>query len=143
MEGGHSHCLRLKKVLNLLMELRDQHERAQPISSAVHVERMATIKDLEREEERLCNPKAFEALDCVHKVLDRLFTNALMAKFNMKEKGKQGKRPLEKTKVYGAIKDGIMTGDEAATEDIIRIHAAEHLKHALQRSGGHKAITQD
>ncbi|MEQ2267935.1 hypothetical protein XENORESO_012655 [Xenotaenia resolanae] len=139
-----------KKVLNLLMELRDQHKRAQPISSAVHVE------DLEREEERLCNPKAFEALvlqiariggknnkDCVHKVLDRLFTNALMAKFNMKGKGNQGKRSLEKTKVYGAIKDGIMTGDEAATEDIIRIHAAEHLKHAPQRSGGHKAITQD
>ncbi|MEQ2191829.1 hypothetical protein XENOCAPTIV_003111 [Xenoophorus captivus] len=156
MEGGHSHCLRLKKVLNLLMELRDQHKRVQPISSAVHVERMATIEDLEREEERLCNPKAFEALvlqiariggkntkDCVHKVLDRLFTNALMAKFNMKGKGKQGKRSLEKTKIYGVIKDGIMTGDEAATEDIIRIHAAEHLKHALQRSGGHKAITQD
>ncbi|MEQ2166684.1 hypothetical protein GOODEAATRI_030799 [Goodea atripinnis] len=40
--------------------------------------------------------------------------------------------------------DGIMNGDEAATEDI-RIHAAEHLKHAPQRSGGggHKAITQD
>ncbi|MEQ2277818.1 hypothetical protein XENORESO_008193 [Xenotaenia resolanae] len=81
--------------------------------------------------------------DCVHKVLDRLFTNALMAKFNKKGKGKQGKRSLEKTKVYGAIKDGIMNGDEAATEDIIRIHAAEHLKHAPQRSGGHKAITQD
>ncbi|MED6268937.1 hypothetical protein CHARACLAT_027967 [Characodon lateralis] len=143
-----------KKVLNLLMELRDQHKRAQPISSAVHIERMVTIEDLEREEERLCSPKAFEALvlqiariggkntkDCVHKVLDRLFTNALMAKFNTK--GKQGKRSLEKTKVYGAIKEGIMIGDESATEDIIRIHAAEHLKHATQRSGGHKAITQD
>ncbi|MEQ2293928.1 hypothetical protein AMECASPLE_038478, partial [Ameca splendens] len=83
------------------------------------------------------------ASGCVpEKVLDRLFTNALMVTFNMKEKGKQGKRSLEKTKVYGAIKDGIMTGDEAATEDI-RIHAAEHLKHAPQRSGGHKAITQD
>ncbi|KAK5619085.1 hypothetical protein CRENBAI_000404 [Crenichthys baileyi] len=62
MEGGHSHCLRVKKVLNLLMELRDQHKEAQPISSAVHVERMATIEDLEREEERLCDPKAFDAL---------------------------------------------------------------------------------
>ncbi|MEQ2313531.1 hypothetical protein AMECASPLE_002981 [Ameca splendens] len=105
---------------------------------------MATIEDLEREEERLCDPKAFDALDCVHKVLDRLFTNALMAKFNMKGKGKQGKRSLEKTKVYGVIKDGIMNGDEAAT-DFTRIHAAEHLKHVPQRSGGggHKAITQD
>ncbi|MED6270636.1 hypothetical protein CHARACLAT_012453 [Characodon lateralis] len=83
--------------------------------------------------------------DCVHKVLDRLFTNALMAKFNMKGKGRQGKRSLENTKVSGVIKDGIMNGDEAATEDFIRIHAAEHLKHAVQRSGGggHKAITQD
>ncbi|MEQ2219785.1 hypothetical protein XENOCAPTIV_023920, partial [Xenoophorus captivus] len=35
-----------------------------------------------------------------------LFTNALMAKFNMK--GKQGKRSLEKTKVYGAIKGKLM-----------------------------------
>ncbi|MEQ2276163.1 hypothetical protein XENORESO_014749 [Xenotaenia resolanae] len=73
-----------KKVLNLLMELLYQHKRAQPISSAVHVERMATIEDFEREEERLCDPKAFVALvlqiariggkntkDCVHKVLDR------------------------------------------------------------------------
>ncbi|KAK5617546.1 hypothetical protein CRENBAI_004153 [Crenichthys baileyi] len=79
------------------------------------------------------------------RLLITLFTNALMAKFNMKGKGKQGKRSLEKTKVYGAIKDGNMNGDEAATEDIIRIHAAEHLKHAPQRSGGggHKAITQD
>ncbi|MEQ2220376.1 hypothetical protein ILYODFUR_004798 [Ilyodon furcidens] len=116
---------------------------------------MATIEDLEREEECLCDPKAFDALvlkiariggkntkDCVHKVLDRLFTNALMTKFNMKGKRKQGKRSLEKTKVYGAIKDGIMNGDEAVT-DFIRIHAAEHLKHVQQRSGGHKAITQD
>ncbi|MED6265796.1 hypothetical protein CHARACLAT_029054 [Characodon lateralis] len=79
--------------------------------------------------------------DCVHKVLDRLFTNALMAKFNMK--GKQGKRSLERTKVYGAIKDGILNCNEPVTEDFIRIHAAEHLKHAPQRSGGHKAITQD
>ncbi|MEQ2176575.1 hypothetical protein GOODEAATRI_029351 [Goodea atripinnis] len=46
--------------------------------------------------------------DCVHKVLDRLFTNALMAKFNIKGKGKQGKRSLEKTKVYGAIKGKLM-----------------------------------
>ncbi|MEQ2231037.1 hypothetical protein ILYODFUR_035279, partial [Ilyodon furcidens] len=51
-----------KKVLNLLMELRDQHKRTQPISSAVHVERMVTIEDLEREKERLCDPKAFDAL---------------------------------------------------------------------------------
>ncbi|MEQ2221450.1 hypothetical protein ILYODFUR_016086 [Ilyodon furcidens] len=116
---------------------------------------MVTIEGF-REEER--DPKAFDALvlqiariggkntkNCVHKVLDRLFTNALMAKFNMKGKGRQGKRSLEKTKVYGAIKDRIMNGDEAATEDFIRIHATENLKHAPLRSGGggHKTITQD
>ncbi len=32
----------------------------------------------------------------------RLFTNALMAQFNMK--GKKGKKSLEKTQVYRAIK---------------------------------------
>ncbi|XP_039618254.1 uncharacterized protein LOC120534736 [Polypterus senegalus] len=41
--------------------------------------------------------------DCVHKVLDRLFSNALMVRFNMKGKGKRGKKPLENTKVYRAI----------------------------------------
>ncbi len=34
----------------------------------------------------------------------RLFTNALMAQFNMKGKGKKGKKSLEKTQVYRAIK---------------------------------------
>ncbi|MEQ2268079.1 hypothetical protein XENORESO_014849, partial [Xenotaenia resolanae] len=108
-----------KKVLNLLMELRDQHKRTQPISSAVHVERMAAIEDLEREEECLCNPKAFEALsnrccklpELEERTLRTVSTKFLIGSspmhqctFNMKGKEKQGKRSLEKTKVYGAIK---------------------------------------
>ncbi|KAG9267456.1 hypothetical protein AMEX_G18296 [Astyanax mexicanus] len=145
-----------KKVLNLLVDLRDQHKRAIPASSAVHIERMETMEDFEREEQRLCDAQAFDALvlriariggknikDCVHKVLDSLFTNALMANFNMKGKGKKSKKPLERTKVYRAIQDGVMKCDGTATEDFIRMCTSEHLKHAPQRHGGHTAVSQD
>ncbi|KAJ8010081.1 hypothetical protein DPEC_G00071300 [Dallia pectoralis] len=56
-----------------------------------------------------------------------LFSNSLMARFNMK--GTKGKTALEKTKVYIAIQDGVMTCDAAATDGIIKMDAAEHLKH--------------
>ncbi|KAL7395789.1 hypothetical protein ABVT39_023383 [Epinephelus coioides] len=56
----------------------------------------------------------------VHKVLDRVFTNSLMAKFNLKGKGKRGKRPLEGTKVYRAIQEGVMKFNSAATEEYIK-----------------------
>ncbi|KAJ7995083.1 hypothetical protein DPEC_G00256240 [Dallia pectoralis] len=44
-----------------------------------------------------------------------LFSNSLMARFNMKGKGTKGKTALEKTKVYIAIQDGVMTCDAADT----------------------------
>ncbi|MEQ2189216.1 hypothetical protein GOODEAATRI_022929, partial [Goodea atripinnis] len=51
-----------KKGLSLLIDLRNQHKYAQPTSSAVQVERMETIEDLDREEERRYDLKAFDAL---------------------------------------------------------------------------------
>ncbi|KAJ8001128.1 hypothetical protein DPEC_G00188010 [Dallia pectoralis] len=42
-----------------------------------------------------------------------LFINSLMARFNMKGKRTRGKTALEKTKVYIAIQDGVMTCDAA------------------------------
>ncbi|KAK9977245.1 hypothetical protein ABG768_019066 [Culter alburnus] len=69
-------------------------------------------------------------------ICGQLFTNSLMAKFNLKGKGKRGKRPLEGTKVYRAIKEGIMRFDSAVTEEYIKMNVAEHLKHAPQRLGG-------
>ncbi|KAJ8014749.1 hypothetical protein DPEC_G00018960 [Dallia pectoralis] len=60
-----------------------------------------------------------------------LFSNSLMARFNMK--GTKGKTALEKTKVYIAIQDGLMTRDAAATESIIRMHAGEHLKSTTKK----------
>ncbi|XP_049920626.1 hornerin isoform X3 [Epinephelus moara] len=138
-----------KKVLGLLVDLRNEYKTAQPASSAVHIERMETMEDFEKEEQHLCDKEAFDTLvkkiakiggkntkDCIHKVLDKLFTNALMANFNMKGKGKKGKKPLETTKIYRAIQDGVMQFDNMATEELIRTHASEHLKHAPQRSGG-------
>ncbi|KAG5263269.1 hypothetical protein AALO_G00262970 [Alosa alosa] len=74
--------------------------------------------------------------DCAHKVLDRLFINSLMAKFNLKGKGKKEKRPLEGTKVYRAIQEGLMKFDPTATEENIKANVSEHLKHAPQRRGG-------
>ena len=138
--------------------------------------------------------------------LFRLFTNSLMSKFNMKGKGKKGKKALESTKIYAAIQgepwlvskwtwldktltslltfkiqchlptivdgcvliqnsvsnillltdmliwcmnavfckfliylfelaDGVMMCNPEATQESIRRHAAEHLKHAPQRTG--------
>ncbi|XP_047447409.1 RNA-binding protein 25-like isoform X2 [Mugil cephalus] len=146
-----------KRVLTMLTDIRS-HLKTQPDNPAAHIKRIDTIEDFEREEERLCDPKAFDALvlqiariggkntkDCVYKVLDRLFTNSLMAKFNMKGKGNKGKKPFENTKHYKAIQDGIMRADEAATEDFIRVHTSEHLKHAPQRcgGGGYKGVSQD
>ncbi|KAL2098953.1 hypothetical protein ACEWY4_005433 [Coilia grayii] len=146
-----------KMVLNLLFDIYDQLKQRQP-PSAIHIERMETMEDFEREEQRLCDEQAYDALvlrlariggkdtkDCVHKVLDRLFTNGLMAQFNMKGKGKKAKRPLEKTRVYKAIQDGVMIFDSTASEDFIRLCASDHLKHAPQRrgGGGHATIPQD
>ncbi|KAA0701740.1 hypothetical protein E1301_Tti023104 [Triplophysa tibetana] len=155
-EDGHSHCLGMKKVLSMLVDLRNCHKRVQPASSAVHIERMETIEDFEREEQRLCDVQAFDTMvlqiarvggkntkDCVHKVLDRLFTNSMMAQFNIKGKGKNGKKSLEKTNIYRAITHGVMKFDVTATEDFIRVNISEHLKHAPQRSGGQTAVTQN
>ncbi|XP_077394040.1 uncharacterized protein LOC144031129 isoform X2 [Festucalex cinctus] len=136
-----------KKVLDLLGELRNESKHTQPAPSAIHT--METMEDFEREEQHLCEKQAFDALvlqlariggkdtkDCVNKILDKLFTNGLMAKFNMKGKGKKGKKPLEKTHVYKAIQDGVMKFDATATEGYIRHCASQHLKHAPQRQGG-------
>lgn len=51
-----------KKVLNLLVDLRNQLKQTQPGSSAIHIERMETMEDFEREEQRLCDKQAFNAL---------------------------------------------------------------------------------
>ncbi|KAG7521021.1 hypothetical protein JOB18_040751 [Solea senegalensis] len=111
-----------KKILGLLVDLCNQYKTAQHASSTVHIERMDTMEDLERERK-----EAFDTLvkqiakigrkntkDCVHKVLDRLFTKALVANFNMKCKGKKGKEALEMTSIYRTIQDGVMQFDKDA-----------------------------
>ncbi|KAJ7992789.1 hypothetical protein DPEC_G00282340 [Dallia pectoralis] len=138
----------LTKLMDIHMEVRRLGRCEHPLSSA-HLEQQQTMKEFEREEERLKDMQAFESLvlqlsriggkdvrDCVHKILDRLFTNRLMAKFNMKGKGKKQKLPLEATKTFEAIKAAVMKWDKDATEASIKHHAAEHLKHAPGRKGG-------
>ncbi|KAF4115165.1 hypothetical protein G5714_002654 [Onychostoma macrolepis] len=107
------------------------------------------MEDFELQEQHLSDAQAFDTLvlqisriggrntkDCVHKVLDRLFTNSLMAKFNLKGKGKRGKRPLEGSKVYIAIQDGIMKFDSTATEDCIKVNVSDSASIVLDLSVG-------
>ncbi|KAF1377970.1 hypothetical protein PFLUV_G00206340, partial [Perca fluviatilis] len=138
----------LTKLVDIHMEVRRLGKSEPPLSSA-HIELLETMEEFDRQEERLKDKQAFESLvlqlariggkdvrDCVHKILDRLFTNRLMAKFNMKGKGKKQKLPLEKTTTFEAIKAAVMQWDKEATEATIKHHAAEHLKHAPGRKGG-------
>ncbi|XP_052439604.1 uncharacterized protein LOC127978758 [Carassius gibelio] len=141
-----------KKVLTKLVEIHMEVRRlgrSEPPLSSTHIQQLETMEDFAREEERLKDKQAFESLvlqlariggkdvrDCVHRILDRLFTNRLMAKFNMKGKGKKQKLPLEMTKTYEAINAAVMKWDKDATEATIKHHAAEHLKHAPGRKGG-------
>ncbi|KAM9343951.1 uncharacterized protein KZ484_016350 [Pholidichthys leucotaenia] len=73
-----------------------------------------------------------KTLKTVHKVLDRLFSDALMSHFNMKGKGKKTKMSLQNTKIYQAA---VLKSCKEGTEDAVRRCAAEHLKHAPGRRG--------
>ena len=46
----------------MLVDLRNLHKRAQPASSALHIERMETMEDFERAEQDLCDAQAFDTL---------------------------------------------------------------------------------
>lgn len=68
---GGSHCnqqmysfisVYQKRVLSLLVDLRNRFKQAQPASSAVHIERMETMEDFKKEEQCLCDKKAFDTL---------------------------------------------------------------------------------
>lgn len=51
-----------KKVLNLLVDLRNQLKQVQPASSDGNIEKMETMEDFEREEQRLSDQQVFDAL---------------------------------------------------------------------------------
>ncbi len=44
---------------------------------------------------------------------------------------------------FSTCADAVMKFDDTAKVEFIRMTASEHLKHALQRSGGHAAVTQN
>nr|XP_040020885.1 uncharacterized protein LOC120810435 [Gasterosteus aculeatus aculeatus] len=130
-----------KRFLNLQVDIRNRLKETQPASSAVHIERIDTMEEFELQEQRLSDAQTFDTLvlqisriggrntkNCAHKVLDGLFTNSLKAKFNLKGKGEMGKRPLEGTKLYRAIQEGLMKFDPTATEENIKVNVSEHLK---------------
>ncbi|XP_049335990.1 uncharacterized protein LOC103026496 isoform X1 [Astyanax mexicanus] len=138
----------LAKLVDIHLEVR-RVGRSEPTLSSANIKQLETMEEFEREEECLKDKPTFESLvlqlariggknvrDCVHKILDRLFTNQLMAKFNMKGKGKKHKLPLETTNIYEAIRAAVMKWDKEATEAAIKHHAADHLKHAPGRKGG-------
>ncbi|KAM9342415.1 Na(+)/dicarboxylate cotransporter 3 [Pholidichthys leucotaenia] len=74
-----------------------------PLSSMQHLARIGG-KDLK---------------DRVHKVLDQLFSNALMSHFSMKGKRKKAKMSLQNTKIYQAIQDAVLKLCKEATEDAV------------------------
>ncbi|XP_048013515.1 uncharacterized protein LOC125254630 isoform X3 [Megalobrama amblycephala] len=137
----------LTKLVTLTDEVRKM-QRSVP-QSGIEIKKMDTLEEFQREEASLLEPHKFETLvcqlarvggrdvkDCTHKVMDRLFTNQLMTKFNMKGKGKKGKLRFEDKTVFSAIKAAVMKWDAAATEAQIKSSAADHLKHAPGRLGG-------
>ncbi len=46
----------------MLVDIRNCYKQAQPATSAMHIERMETLEDFEREEQRLCDAHAFDTL---------------------------------------------------------------------------------
>ncbi|CAM4466836.1 unnamed protein product [Leuciscus chuanchicus] len=110
-----------KSVLGKLVELLDEIKRVgrhyEPLNSAVHVARLETLEDFAEEEARLKDRNLWKQRvsqlskvggrnnkDCVHKVMDRLFTNSLMAAFNMKGRGRSEKKAFQDTVFYSVVK---------------------------------------
>ncbi|XDV29262.1 hypothetical protein PO909_032399 [Leuciscus waleckii] len=142
-----------KSVLGKLVELLDEIKRVgrhyEPLNSAVHVARLETLEDFAEEEARLKDRNLWKQRvsqlskvggrnnkDCVHKVMDRLFTNSLMAAFNMKGRGRSEKKAFQDTVFYSVVKAAVMKWSKTATEVEIRAAMAETLKHAPGRAGG-------
>ncbi|XP_051980214.1 uncharacterized protein LOC127641323 [Xyrauchen texanus] len=142
-----------KSVLGKLVELLDEIKRVgrhyEPLNSAVHVARLETLEEFAQEEARLKDRNLWEQRvsqlskvggrndkDCVHKVMDRLFTNSLMASFNMKGRGSSEKKAFQDTTFYSVVKAAVMKWSKTATEVEIRAAMAETLKHAPGRAGG-------
>ncbi|KAJ8001024.1 hypothetical protein DPEC_G00186510 [Dallia pectoralis] len=142
-----------KSVLGKLVELLDEIKRVgrhyEPLNSAVHVARLETLEDFAEEEAHLKDRNLWEQRvsqlskvggrnnkDCVHKVMDRLFTNSLMAAFNMKGLGRSEKKAFQDTVHYSVVKAAVMKWSKTATEVEIRAAIAETLKHAPGRAGG-------
>ncbi|XP_039530319.1 serine/arginine repetitive matrix protein 2-like isoform X2 [Pimephales promelas] len=142
-----------KSVLGKLVEILDEIKRVgrhyEPLNSAVHVARLETLEEFAQEEARLKDHNLWELRvsqlskvggrnnkDCVHKVMDRLFTNSLMASFNMKGRGSSEKKAFQETTFYSVVKAAVMKWSKTATEVEIRTAMAETLKHAPGRAGG-------
>ncbi|XP_051772419.1 uncharacterized protein LOC127524688 isoform X2 [Ctenopharyngodon idella] len=140
-----------KIVLTKLVTLTDEVRKLQRSGpqSGIEIKKMDTLEEFQRAEASLLKPRKFETLvcqlarvggrdvkDCTHKVMDRLFTNQLMTRFNMKGKSKKDKIRFEDKTLFSAIKAAVMKWDAAATETQIKSAAADHLKHAPGRLGG-------
>lgn len=74
--------------------------------------------------------------DCVNKVMNRIMSNALMAKFNMRGGGQLEKKAFKATPLYNIIQDAVKRWSPNATDLEIDVAMAEHLKHAPGRAGG-------
>ncbi|XP_073323512.1 uncharacterized protein [Pagrus major] len=72
---------------------------------------------------------------CTNKIMDRLFMNTIMTRFNMLGGGKQKKRAFTQTAFYSVV-TAVRKSFKDATDDRIASAMGLHFKQAPARSGG-------
>ncbi|XP_073323513.1 uncharacterized protein [Pagrus major] len=73
---------------------------------------------------------------CTNKIMDRLFMNTIMTRFNMLGGGKQKKRAFTQTAFYSVVTEAVRKSFKDATDDRIASAMGLHFKQAPARSGG-------
>ncbi|KAK7149229.1 hypothetical protein R3I94_008753 [Phoxinus phoxinus] len=142
-----------RKVFAMLFDLKDQLQQVvgilDPGRSTTTLKKMDSesdlkvfdenIKDVDKKSicvQQLSRIGGSSIRDCVNKVMNRMMSNALMAKFNMRGGGQLEKKPFKATPLYHVIQDAVKRWSPNSTESEIDAAMAEHLKHAPGRAGG-------
>ncbi|XP_061194512.1 serine/threonine-protein kinase PRP4 homolog [Saccostrea echinata] len=141
-----------KRVMFLLTEIRQEIKALKAPSSTLSddgetLQQLTTIGEFDTLEEklkensgerhkltqRLSSVGGISARDGTKKILQKVMSNDLMAKFNMK--GHKGKEPFAKSQLCEIVKGAVLKRFQATEHDIIQNIAAV-LKYAPDRRGG-------
>ncbi|XP_074646578.1 uncharacterized protein LOC141902649 isoform X2 [Tubulanus polymorphus] len=138
-----------KKVFFLLAEIRSSLQRfeRERNTEEYKVEQVKGMNEFNELEEFIQNPENRKLLvlrlekiggetvaNSVLKTMQRVMTNDVMSKFNMK--GNRGKRAFEKTNMCLAITESVMKLFSTATEGMVLKSIGTTLKYAPDRKGG-------